>query len=130
MLCIFTACSKDKDEPKYIERIIPYFNLEGEKPYTNGIIIELSAEEQTLSVLADSNTPDVKVTIPPVYVWVEYKDMIWKPEEQKIEFVFKIYPNPTDRERVGGIIISSTDSTDPYMSITPRTITLKQAGLQ
>ena len=127
-LCFFVSCSKSKDEPEEAQRgPIPIFKIVGEKPYEWGITYRLNADAQTLSVVANSNTAELRVESPLNEVWIEYKEMIWNPEAEQIEFLFQIYPNPSESEREGHIIIASPLGTVPHLSIVPRTITIIQA---
>ena len=127
-LCLFASCSKSKDEPEEMRKdLIPIFEIVGEKPYEWGITYRLNADGQTLSVVANSNTAELRVENLFYDVWIEYKEMKWNPEAEQIEFLFYIYPNPSGSEREGHIIIASPEGTVPYLSIVPRTITIIQA---
>lgn len=128
LLCLFAACSKDnKDEPEIPRGPIPFFELVGEKPYECGITLEINGEAQPLSIFAHSNMEDVRVETSVEAVWIEYKEMIRRPEKEEIEFVFNIYPNPSGTERTGFILLASPRDTDEMWLITPRTVTINQA---
>lgn len=127
LLCLFAACSKDnKDEPEIPRGPIPFFELVGEKPYEWGITLEINGEAQPLSIFAHSNMEDVWVQTSIDAPWVEYKEMIRRPEKEEIEFVFNIYPNPSGTERTCYITLGSPPGTEEMWLIVPRTVTLNQ----
>ena len=129
MLCIFAACSKDKDEPVTPDRDpIPYFKWPNEKPNNYNVEFHISADTQTLSIVAFTNMKEVRIEHNDEAVWIEYKDMIRKPEVEQVEFLFNIYSNPSDEERTGYIVFGSPTGTDSQWAITPRLATVIQAG--
>ena len=128
LLCLFTACSKDKDEPEAVQRIIPFFEWPNEAPYSTNMTCQINAEAQTLTVVAHSNMDNVRVDQSIDAVWIEFKEMIKKPEVEQIEFVFNIYPNISGAERTGYVSFGSPLGTEAIWTVISRLLTVIQAA--
>ena len=128
LLCLFTACSKDKDEPESVQRVIPFFEWPNEEPFVYNMTCQINAEAQTLTVVAHSNMDKVELNYSVDAVWIEFKEMIKKPEVEQIEFVFNIYPNISGSERTGYVFFSYPPGTEEHLLIYTRSLTVIQAA--
>ena len=131
-LCLFVSCSKSEDEPEVPSGYsIPVFELVDEDYWYHSVTYELNADAQTLVIVANSNMDEVRVEtffIGDDIAWLNYKEMVKKPEVRQLEFIFDIEANAKSTTREADLFFASPKDTDPVYQIHSRTVIVTQSG--